>query len=135
MKTAGRTTARRAGLCSWTKGRCWRCSVCSPGAGGAAGSSLHRLCPLHVAEPFLEMNVWDFPVENYFTFEKKKKDKGNNILHTHTHTHTHTEVTMVEALLKSHFLQKASPDPQNWKLQLPILLTSENLCPDRYSAS
>ena len=61
-----------------------------PGAGGAAGSSLHRLCPLYVAEPFLEMNVWDFPVENYFTFGKKKKDKGNNILHTHTHTHTHT---------------------------------------------
>ena len=60
------------------------------------------------------MNVWDFPVENYFTFGKKKKkemDKGN----PHTHTHTHTEVAMVEALLKPHFLQKASPDPQNWK--------------------
>ena len=36
-------------------------------AGGAAGGSLHRLCSLYVAEPFLEMNVWDFPVENYFT--------------------------------------------------------------------
>ena len=85
----------------------------SPGAGGAAGGSLHRLCPLYVAEPFLEMNVWDFPVENYFTFVKKKKKKW--IKEIHTHTHTHTEVAMVEALLKPHFLQKASPDPQNWK--------------------
>lgn len=62
----------------------------SPGAGGAAGGSLHRLCPLYVAEPFLEMNVWDFPVENYFTFGKKKKkemDKGNP--HTHTHRGGH----------------------------------------------
>ena len=68
--------------------------------------------------------------------KKKKRIKETTFFtHTHTHTHTHTEVTMVEALLKSHFLQKASPDPQNWKLQLPILLTSENLCPDRYSAS
>ena len=48
----------------------------SPGAGGAAGGSLHRLCPLYVAEPFLEMNVWDFPVENYFTFGKKKKKRN-----------------------------------------------------------
>ena len=76
-----------------------------------------------------------FSSRKLFYFWKKKKDKGNNILHTHTHTHTHTQVTMGEALLKSHFLQKASPDPQNWKLQLLILLTSENLCPDRYSAS
>lgn len=85
MKTAGCTTARRAGLCSWAEGRWWHCSVWSPGASGAAGGSLHRLCPLYVAEPFLEMNVWDFPVENYLTFGKKKEmDKGNNILHTHT---------------------------------------------------
>ena len=80
------------------------------------------------------MNVWDFPVENYFTFGKKKRIKETTSF-IHTHTHTHTQVTMGEALLKSHFLQKASPDPQNWKLQLLILLTSENLCPDRYSAS
>ena len=88
VKTAGCTTARRAGLCSWAEGCWWHCSVWSPGAGGAAGGSLHRLCPLYVAEPFLEMNVWDFPVENYFTFGKKKEmDKGNP--HTHTHRGGH----------------------------------------------
>lgn len=59
----------------------------SPGASGAAGGSLHRLCPLYVAEPFLEMNVWDFPVENYLTFGKKKEKKWIKEITFFTHTH------------------------------------------------
>ena len=51
-----------------------------------------------------------FSSRKLFYFWKKKKKWIKEI-----HTHTHTEVAMVEALLKPHFLQKASPDPQNWK--------------------